>query len=339
MNGYERILHHLENRPVDRLPFMPITMMFAADQIGVKYGDYATDYRLLVEGQLATAERFDIDYISCISDPAREAADCGAPVIFYEDQPPAIDETRALLQDKTKLARLAMPQPWDGTRMADRLEAARLFREKAGGEKLIEGWVEGPCAEAADLRGINTLMIDFFDDPEFVRDLFDFVVDMEIAFARAQLDAGVDLIGIGDAAASLIGPHIYREFVWPYEKKLVDGIHRAGGKVRLHICGDTRPNLENMGRLECEIVDLDFMVPLSAARSEMGNAQVLLGNLNPVEILLKGDPSLVVRELEKCFLEAGSRYIVGAGCEVPRGTSNENMTAMQRFAATAMSSN
>ena len=63
---------------VDSLPLMPITMMFAADQIGQPYGKYATDYRVLVEGQLRTAERFDFDYVSCISDPGREAADCGA---------------------------------------------------------------------------------------------------------------------------------------------------------------------------------------------------------------------------------------------------------------------
>ena len=72
---------------------MPITMMFAADQIGVPYGRYARDHRVLVEGQLATAEQFGFDYVSCISDPAREAADCGAAIHYFDDQPPAIDET------------------------------------------------------------------------------------------------------------------------------------------------------------------------------------------------------------------------------------------------------
>ena len=55
MNGRERILSHLEGRGVDRLPFMPITMMFAADQIGASYRDYCTDYRVLAEGQICTA--------------------------------------------------------------------------------------------------------------------------------------------------------------------------------------------------------------------------------------------------------------------------------------------
>jgi hypothetical protein len=72
-----------------------------------------------------------------------------------------------------------------------------------GREKIVEGWVEGPIAEGADLRGINTLMTDFFDDPAFVRDLFDFVVELELRFAREQVRA--DLVRrvwlVMDAAA------------------------------------------------------------------------------------------------------------------------------------------
>ncbi len=87
MNGYQRVLAMIEGRPVDHLPNMPITMMFAADQIGQPYGRYARDYRVMVEGQLRTAEAFGFDYVSSISDPAREAADCGATIQYYDDQP------------------------------------------------------------------------------------------------------------------------------------------------------------------------------------------------------------------------------------------------------------
>ena len=106
MNSRERWLALLENRPVDHLALMPITMMFAAAQRGVLYGDYVTDHRVLVEAQTHVAEKFGFDYVSCISDPAREAADLGADVHFFEDQPPAINEENARLKDKTALASL-----------------------------------------------------------------------------------------------------------------------------------------------------------------------------------------------------------------------------------------
>lgn len=313
---------------------MPITMMFAGDLAGIPYGEYCRDHRRLVAAQLQTAESFGFDQVSCISDPTREAADCGATIAWFDHQPPAIVEDQARLADKTQLASLAPPDPLGGGRMTDRVRAASLFRERCAGRFVIEGWVEGPCAEAADLRGINALMLDFFDDPAFVRDLFAFCVELGLRFARAQLDAGVDLIGIGDAAASLVGPEIYEEFVWPAEKKLVDGIHAAGGRTRLHICGNTRRLLGGMGRLGCDIVDLDYPVPMAEARAQMGG-QMLLGNLHPVALVRHGTPAGITAALAQCFRDAGPRYIVGAGCEVPRDTPRENLRAMGEFARTA----
>jgi uroporphyrinogen-III decarboxylase len=72
MNGRERVLALLEGRPVDSLPTMPITMMFAADQIGAKYFDYATDFHVQAEGQVCVAKRYDIDHVSVISNPGCE---------------------------------------------------------------------------------------------------------------------------------------------------------------------------------------------------------------------------------------------------------------------------
>jgi MtaA/CmuA family methyltransferase len=335
MNSRERVFGLLNGSPVDRPPVMPITMMYAADQIGAKYGTYVTDHRVMVEAQVRTAERFGLDYVSGISDPAREAADLGAAVKFFDDQPPAIDEANALLADKTALARLKAPDPLAGGRMHDRVRGIALLKDRVGRDKVVEGWVEGPCAEGADLRGLNTLMLDFFDDPAFVRDLFAFVVEMEVRFAAAQIGAGADLIGVGDAAASLVGPAIYEEFVWPHEKRLVDGIHAAGGRVRLHICGNTRGILAGMGRLGCAIVDLDYPSPLSAGRQEMGPRQVLLGNIHPVHVLRDGTPQGVRAAIAECHRQAGPRYIVGAGCEVPRGTLAENLVALAAYAREA----
>jgi MtaA/CmuA family methyltransferase len=334
MNGRERILAMLEGRSVDHLPLMPITMMFAGDHAGVKYGAYATDYRVLVEAQVATARDYQFDYVSAISDPAREAADCGADIQHFDNQPPAINETNARLANKGDLDKLEIPDPLSGGRMLDRVRGVALLKEKAGADKLVEGWIEGPCAESADLRGINTLMLDFYDDPDFVRRLFDLVLEMGLRFAKAQIDAGADLIGVGDAAASLIGPQLYAEFVWPYEKKLVDGLHGLGTQVRLHICGNTSKILSGMGQLRCEIVDLDYFVPVAEARRAMGAEQVLLGNLDPVRVLRDGTPESITAAVAQCHREAGPRYIVGAGCEVPRGTPRENVLALTRYAQT-----
>lgn len=332
MNSRERVFAMLDGQPVDHLPAMPITMMFAADQVGAKYFDYATQSGAQAEGQIRVAEKFEIDYVSVISDPCVEAADLGAAIKFFPDQPPAIDEGNALLKDKAALAHLKIPDPHGGGRMTNRIQAVRLMKERAGADKLVEGWIEGPCAESADLRGLNRLMLDFYDDPEFVRQLMDFVVEMELGFAKAQIEAGADIVGIGDAAASLLSPRFYHDLVFPNQKKLADGIHALGARVRLHICGDTRHVLEGMGRVGADIVDLDSLAPLDEARRKMDPQPVLLGNIDPVRVLRAGTPESVYAAIADCHRRAGPRYIVGAGCEVVRDTPGENLRALTRYA-------
>ena len=334
MTGRERVLALLEGGESDRVPLMPITMMFAAHHIGALYRDYARDHRVLAEAQLRTAETFEFDYVSAISDPAREASDLGAAIEWFEDQPPAIIETQALLAEKSSLKSLTIPF---GPRMQDRVEAVHLLKLRTGGELIVEGWVEGPCAMSADLRGVNALMLDFFDDPVFVRDLFEFTVAMELEFAKAQIAAGADLIGIGDAAASLIGPTLYKDFVQPFERMLVRSIQDAGARVRLHICGKTRKLYRGMAATGADIIDLDSMAPMGEARREIGENQVLLGNVDPVRVMRDSSADMVEQAIAECHRQAGARYIAGAGCEIPPGTPEANLRALANYTRCASS--
>jgi len=330
MNRQDILKALAKGEPVERTLCLPITMMFAGDYAGHSYRDYATKASVQAESQARLAEAFKLDHVSVISDPSVEASDWGATITYFDRQPPAIDERTPLLKKPEDLAKLSTPDPATGKRMSNRVEAVAELHRRVGSDLLVEGWVEGPCAEASDLRGINTLMTDFFDDPEFVNALFERVVEVAIKFARLQIQAGAPIIGIGDAAASLVGPDIYEEFVWPWEKKLVDAIHQAGGMTRLHICGNTNFALERIGRLGCTVVDLDSMVDMRKARAAMPD-QVVDGNLDPVRLVLQRSARDVLEALKQCRDQAGTRYIAAAGCEIPRGTPPENLKAFSDF--------
>jgi MtaA/CmuA family methyltransferase len=333
MTGKERILAAVRGESVDQVPMVPISMMIAADTTGVPYRTYATDWRELVRGQLAFAEKFGIDHVSVISDPATEAADCGAEVSWHDHQPPALPEENSLIREKETLSSLRAPDPSTGPRMSNRVRAVEELAAQAGAEKLIEGWVEGPIAEACDLRGINRVMMDFFDDPEFVNDLLEFVFEMEMEYARVQIAAGAEIIGVGDAAASLLGPDLYEEFAFPFHRRYIERIHEMGAMVRLHICGDSRPVLPLLSQLRPDIMDLDSIAPVADARRYGGPTQVLTGNIDPVRILKEGTPETVTAAIDQCFRDAGSRaYLVAAGCEIPRGTPDANLFALGAFA-------
>ena len=331
MTSRERILSLLDGQPTDRRPCLPITMMWAADLIGRPYLEYATRAEVQAAAQCEASTRFGFDYVSVISDPCCEASDLGAAVLFPPDAPPAIIEEKALLANPARLTDLRVPDPRrPGSRMANRLDAVGLLRKRMGATHWVEGWVEGPCAESADLRGINTLMMDFYDQPDFVHDLAAFAVDTALAFARAQIEAGADVIGVGDAAASLVSRDLYDEFVFPHEKRLIEGIHAAGGRVRLHICGNTRHLADALGRLGADIIDLDSMVDLGMARQAMGEKQVLLGNVHPVRVVRDGTAADVSAALAACRAAAGPAWISGAGCEIPRGSPEENVRCFAR---------
>jgi MtaA/CmuA family methyltransferase len=311
---------------------MPISMVLAADEIGAKYRDYATDWRVQVAGQLAFAEAFGADQVSVISDPGVEAGDLGAALVVPENEPASLDEGNSLLADKAALERLVSGGKALGRRSENRLAAVAGLAARAKGELLVEGWVEGPCAEAADLRGLSRFMIDFYDDPAFVNDLLDFVTGIEIAFARAQIGAGAAIIGVGDASSSLLGPGLFGDFVLERHRRYVEAIHGAGGLARLHICGNASALIPMTRGLGYDIIDLDSMVDIGEARAATGPSQVFTGNLDPVRVVRNGTPESIAQALEACSRAAGKAWIVGAGCEIPRATPRANILAMRDFA-------
>jgi len=316
----------LHGEPVDRLPAMPIFMTWLAREIGRPYREYCFDHRVLVEGQRYLVDRFEIDCVSVISDAWREAADCGAKLIVFEDGPPACKEH--VLADRAALATLTKPDPLGGGRMTDRVEAVARLHEEYAGQVPVMGWIEGPIAEACNLRGMNQFMLDLIDDPAFAADLLDFATDLAIDFAWAQVQAGADIIGMGDAAASLCGPRFYESLVLPREQQIIRAIHDTDTLVRLHICGDTNAILAPIAATGADIIDLDHPVKLDAVRREMGEQPVIAGNFDPVAVLLQSTPGQVRVACRRCHEAFGPRHIVSAGCEVPTHTPMANVEAM-----------
>jgi MtaA/CmuA family methyltransferase len=325
MNGYERYLGMLQGRPVDFLPRTPILMQFAAEYIGSNYGAFASDHRVLVRANLESARDFGIDQVSAISDPYRETQGFGGRVEYVTDGVP-----RCLppLREAKDLSLLARPDPLTSERMLDRVEAIRAYKAQGEARYSILGWVEGPAAEAADLRGVSEFLIDLLDDEAFAGELMDLCVDAGIAFARAQVQAGADTIGIGDAIASQVSPRLYERLILPREERLVAGIRAAGAAVKLHICGNITHLLPGIASLKPDVVDVDHMVSLAAVRETLGPGVAITGNLDPVADIRYGTPERIREAVLRAYETVGNPYLVNAGCEIPPGTPHHNLRAL-----------
>ncbi|GHU64612.1 uroporphyrinogen decarboxylase [Clostridia bacterium] len=328
MNSYERLYTRLDGGKPDRLPNLSLVMFFAAKLIGVPFGKYVSDYRLLCEGAFRCHEEFGIDMFCAISDPMREAEGFGAVVTIPDDNVPY--SKAPLIGSVSDIGKLHPIDPASGRRMNDRLLAVQKMKEKAAGKVPVVGWVEGAIAESCDLMGISEFMLNIMLYPDEIRELLAICYEQAVRFAKAQIAAGADIIGIGDAAASLIGPALYEEFALPYEKKLAGEIHAAGGLVKLHICGNTNSLLTLMADTGADIVDLDHMVDMNQAANIFPADMHICGNFDPSGVLLRGTPDRI-REAVRTCMQIGDRNanLIAPGCEVPRDTPFENFLAIR----------
>ena len=326
MNSKERVIARINNRPVDRIPNLNILMFFTAREMGISYAEYCQDYRKLVHGNITCTRKYGIDAVSTMSDPMRECADMGMEILFPAEGVP--HEKEFLIKEKSDLLKLKPVLPADGRRMTDRVLAVDLFKKEVGNELPIIGWVEGSFAIAADLRGVNNFMMDIYEDPDFTVDLLEICLEQAILFAYAQIAAGADFIGVGDAIASVAGPFAYQELALQYEERLLKAIREAGGMTKLHICGNTTPFLELLPAQYCDILDVDWMVPLDRAAELHGHITCINGNYDPVAVLLQGSVQDVKDAVNACASVGGKKYTCSAGCEVPKHTPPANLMAV-----------
>jgi MtaA/CmuA family methyltransferase len=325
----ERVRRRLHGEPVDRPPNLDIYMQRAAHHVDRVLSRYYLDHRVLVEANLAVLEAFDLDIVQAISDPYREASDLGLEVEWPADSLPI--RRAILLRAPEDAIRLQLVAPEDGRRMSDRLNAVRVLRERVGDDVPVMGWVEGAFALASVLRGDTNLLLDIHDRPEWLKELLDRLVEVGVAFARAQVAAGAHIVGLGDSMGSLVSPKQYREFVLPYEQRVFAAVKEAGAIPRLHICGNTSHIVADMAQSGARIVDLDWMVDLRRAAGVFGlQGPAPCGNFDPVAVMLQGTPEDVEAAVRACAAAGGPRHFSAAGCEVPDRTPDTNLLAHAR---------
>ncbi|NLH43893.1 MAG: hypothetical protein GX448_18805, partial [Planctomycetes bacterium] len=322
MTPKERLYATIRGQSHDRPPVTPIFMAWSAHYIGRTYRDYYLDGDVLVESQLAVTRAFNLDQVSAISDPWREASAYGMVLDYPEE---GVGRPREMLiRSPADLARIRPLEIEKAERCRQRIESVRKMAEAVGRTHSVLGWCEGPLALYADLRGVESMFMDLIDTPQMYLQAAETIIDNQIRFALAQVKAGADMIGVGDAVASLVSPKMYEQYVLPFEKRLFDAIHKAGAAVKLHICGDVTNSVGLMAKTGCDVIDLDWMVPLKESRAVAGSNVTLCGNFDPAAVLLQGTPQDVANAAAQCIREGGQRFIVQPGCEVPPGTPERN---------------
>jgi len=325
-------LHHLCNGDIlpGKTMFVPILMHFIARYAGGNYAGFASDYRFLVEANLRALANFDVDMVGLISDPYRETSAFGARIEFIPDGVPRCMDL--VIKNSDDVRNLGRPDVYKCERTRDRILGAELLSKHVNGEVPVFGWIEGPMAESCDLSGIEQFMVMMMMDADSANILLDKCVLTAKDFAKAQIEAGCDIIGMGDAICSQIDPQTYEIFVKERHREIIDFIHANGALVKVHICGDISHLLPLMKDLRIDILDIDWQVDPQKAFEIMGPDVIRCGNLDPRFVLNKYPDEIFSVCKMLCDNEKDRKFILSAGCEIIVNTPVDNLMAMRKAA-------
>jgi uroporphyrinogen decarboxylase len=187
------------------------------------------------------------------------------------------------------------------------------------------------------LRGLENLLIDFHDHPDFVGRLLAAIADYNIAQIGQALQYEIDAVYFGDdwgqQRGLQMGPGLWRELIYPELVRMYGVVRQAGKFVMIHSCGDVDELFDDLiaAGLDCfnpfqpEVMDVDSLLPRYRGRLAFH------GGLSTQRTLPFGTVEDVRAETSR-LLELGRAggYIFAPAHDVQGDVPLENMLAMIR---------
>jgi len=213
----------------------------------------------------------------------------------------------------------------------DRLFATHLDMCKRTAEMFpdfhLETLIGGPWSFALELRGIREALEDVYTDKKFLQDLMNFTTETVIVRCHAVMEMGITpFIGDPSAGMSLISPAIYREFVYPHHKRIVEAVHKKESRAVFHICGFIDPIMKDLLSLGMDGLSIDGPSSLEKLFALERGQTVIIGNIDPM-LFVQGTPDQLEEKVKECLqiYKEDPRYVIAPGCQIPLAAPLENI--------------
>ena len=333
MNSKELVESALRREEVDRVPFCPpFQGYWALNLAGVSVIDSINNPKLAAEAQLKIVEPCHMDGVETMWDwllPA-EAMGCGVSIPEHG----TIPTITHIVNGPDDLDKLEIPSVGDFYRFAGAKKTAQIMADTLGMDHFLMSSILSPFTMAGELRGVEQLMMDCVMEEDFVHGLINKSLEILTVFVEDMVSWNTDAVIICDPTASgdLISASDYANFSAPSMKSL-GNVVRNGGKTHInHICGDTSDRLSIVADTGCAAFSVDYQVDIKKAVCDMKDRIAIIGNLDPARILYCGTPDDVKSNTLNLLESGGKRgYLLGSGCDIPVGTSYENVVAMSEI--------
>src|SRR5438067_7619764 len=293
---------------------------------GLSIEEYCTTVSKAIPAMMRYYERYEPDVVLAYNDLAKEAEAFGCRVKYSDWVVPSIDQ-HVLNDDKSRLARLTMPDPYKTARLPGFLEQCEAL-VKAKPPAAIGAVAVGPWTIAMLIRNPETMLLDTFEDPQFIHDLMRITTDFSKIWGDAIVATGIALsFSEPTASISLISPDNYREFIAPYHKELVDYFKAKKVGVTTHICGTTYPIYEDLIRCGFTTISFDldqqadpklYVDQLKRFTEVSRGRAVAIGNVDATKFE-KTTKEAMEADVRRCVDTAarGSAFILSTSCEIP----------------------
>jgi uroporphyrinogen decarboxylase len=184
------------------------------------------------------------------------------------------------------------------------------------------------------LRGMESLMIDFYENPAFAKELLERIADNNIAQVEEALKYDFDAVYFGDDWGSqrglLMGPELWREFLKPQLARMYSTVRKAGRKVLIHSCGDVDELFDELVEigLNCFNPFQPEVMDVHALHARYKGRLAFFGGLSTQRTLPYGSAE-DVRAESRSLLEMGRQggYVFAPAHAVPGDAPLENLLA------------
>jgi uroporphyrinogen decarboxylase len=300
----------------DRIPAYAIMGQCNAQLVGASIKEFVLNPDIFIKAQVAAYERYKPDIVVMQGDLLMEVEAMGNELKFPEDS--LCISKKVALEDKGKLSSLELVDPQKDGRLPNYLHILEETKNIIT-DSIVSSVIAGPWTLAIGLREAEFLLRDAMKDPDYVLELMEFTTQQAIRSGEAVYPLKVGLsYSEAPASCSLISPKIYRKFVFPYHKRIVDHFKEKKVGVGLHICGFATPILEDMVNTGMTNISIDAPSDLAKAVEVCRGKAVLLGNVN-TNLFYSGTREQMEQNIKDCLAVApnDSGYILASGCEVP----------------------
>lgn len=191
----------------------------------------------------------------------------------------------------------------------------------------------GPFSTAGYIMGAENMIFATLVDQDLVKAVVSRTTELVSVMENAMIDRGATVMWMADPTSSgdLISPEMFDEFAKDGITKVVSDVKRDHDvPCFVHICGNTLGIISHVKETGADCLSFDHAVDPAKAREAAGNDLALMGNVDPVKLIMLGKPEDVTAQSYRIIESAGmeSGLILAPGCETPISSPFENVLAM-----------